>query len=200
MLVCNHGKWPIDFTGDPDEELRKLKRIEVGEVVTISALTDRLRKLGLRPAAGTALGTRTLDADALRAELDDKHAALEAAKAGESAMAGRVDALRLSMRDTVDALRAAKDAQEAERLRREQAERERDQALDRLASAGGESGRPWLAEEHDDLRVAMVNAWRLEEDENARPFKAAAYADAWLYRQSDVAVAERFAAALEAVE
>lgn len=189
MRVVNH-KQPVDFTGHPD--LGHLGLVKKGQPISIDALDANLRRLGFGPLQAEDVGADSVDAEALREALDTTKSLADAHRAAEQAALGRVDALRLKVRD----LEATKEfltsrVGELEAKVRQMTD-ERDAAIDRLASAGGENGRPWLEPGNEDRRLDLVNGWRAEAEPDAKAYSKLAYADAWLYRQPDAAVAERW--------
>ena len=181
---------PVNFTGTPG--LSHLGPQPAGAVVVLSELTGRLRALGVRPVAGVDL-VEDIEAGALRDALEESEARRHAVEAGEKALQSRIDTLR----GELEAAHKVVDDYAAQlnqmQNRAVAAEAERDALADRLSATGGDTGRPWLASEHNKARKAMVNDWRREMGfESALP--RIDTADAWLYRQPDAIVAERWAA------
>lgn len=191
MRIVNH-KQPVDFTGHPD--LAHLGLVKKGQPISVDALDPSLRRLGFGPLQAEDVGAESVDVEALREALETTKGLAEAHRAAEQAALGRVDALRLKVRDleTAKGALTTKVAELEAQVRGLTADR--DAAIDRLASAGGEGGRPWLEAGNEDRRLNLVNEWRAEAEPDAKAYSKLAYADAWLYRQPDAAVAERWAA------
>lgn len=182
----NRSGQGLDFGVREDAKGQRIGVLAPDKSVELVELDDKLRAAGMR-LLDQREHTKAVDAaaalDDLRAE-KGKVAALEAQIAGLEARARRLqtevvdrDRQIAAMAETIEEASAAVAAARAE-----------SDALASRLDAAGSGGRPWLLDEYSEDLLDFVNDSRQAVEDDARPYKATAYALAWLYPQDEAEV------------